>query len=236
MEEPLNLTIKKKPVAVVAPTSVHPTNNNHPDVPSIETSKYDDHPQDLSLRKRNNDGFTNNNLKEDALYKRVNETKDNYSKKCFMDSIREQELKSNIMNTVYKGNNLYDGYDSKNLTASENIYSMINYLAEHKFLAAWYMNSVLGGNFPFASNPFQQGIPPNHPNNNSILNNLLDKKVTNEEKPVLTFDTLIKNKVTSDNVYDSPGNDFYTSSTRYLHPKQIPFLLFHHNFHINVWY
>lgn len=226
-DEPLNLTIKKKPVAIVAPSSIVDTNQNLKTTnnnskgkndnnefsynSAFNSEKYDEFPQDLSLKKRNdlsielnkfdkqiynNEKLNSSNQEEKFLHKCVNEIKNNYNKKSFMDNVKEQELKTNIMNTVYKANDLYENFNNKNLVAPENIYSMINYLAEHKFLTAWYMNSMFTGNLTYSS--LQQ-----HSNNNSILNNLLDKKVPKDDRSALNLDTLIKNEMSKE-CYESP--------------------------------
>ncbi|KAK5642120.1 hypothetical protein RI129_008287 [Pyrocoelia pectoralis] len=234
-EEPLNLTIKKKPVAIVAPSSIIDTNqnfktinnNNHKiknddefTISAFDYEKYEDAPQDLSFKKQCNDISNNksselnkfdndyndklnntSNQEDNFLHKYVNEIKNNYNKKSFIDNIKEQELKSNIMNSVYKANDLYENLNNKNFAAPETIYSMINYLAEHKFLTAWYMNSMFAGNIPYPP-----GAVFSQSNNNSILNNLLEKKVTKDNRPSLGIDTLIKNEMSEPTVKntDSP--------------------------------
>ncbi|XP_031348932.1 protein pangolin, isoforms A/H/I/S isoform X8 [Photinus pyralis] len=234
-EEPLNLTIKKKPVAIVAPSSIVDSNqnlktinnnNNHKariddelTISAFDYDKYEDVPQDLSFKKQCNDISNNNksaenhkfgyndklnntsNQEDNFLHKYVNEIKNNYNKKSFIDNMKEQELKSNIMNSVYKANDIYENINNKNFAAPETIYSMINYLAEHKFLTAWYMNSMFAGNIPYPP-----GAVFSQTNNNSILNNLLEKKVTKDSRPSLGIDTLIKNEMSDTSVKnaDSP--------------------------------
>ncbi|XP_018331094.1 protein pangolin, isoforms A/H/I/S isoform X3 [Agrilus planipennis] len=240
-DEPLNLTVKKRPVAIVAPSSINDLNNylakhnnsnnninnNIKEKPEDVANKVEDEPQDLSLKKRNNDHPENcrdqnnfddlNSFRKKYFYASPNEggnndlnmkgeTKNSYNKNSFMEAMKERELKTNIMNSVYKSNNIYDYLNNRNLETPENIYSVINSLAEQKFLTAWYMSSMFsGGGFPYAGG----FVPPNFPNipdmlspnltnapgNNSILNNLLDKKVFKDEKPLLGIDKIIKNEV-----------------------------------------
>lgn len=238
-DEPLNLTIKKKPVAIVAPSSIVDTNQNFKTannnktkseydftISAFNSEKYDEAPQDLSLKKQRN--YYSNNLSkfdqdtyndklnssnEDEKYllqKCVNEIKNNYNKKSFMENIKEQELKTNIMNSVYKANDLYENFNNKNFVAPENIYSMINYLAEHKFLTAWYMNSMFAGNLGYPSTGVFQQHSGQQSNNNSILNNLLDKKVLKDDRTALNIDTLIKNEMTNES-YDASSKNGLTT-------------------------
>lgn len=220
-DEPLNLTIKKKPVAIVAPSSIIDINQKFKTVNNIKEINEDDCfndafnydkveecPQDLSLKKHNecsmNNNFSNNKFNDKLkapsqddgfiINKCVNEIKDNYNKKTFIDNVKEQEIKSNIMNSVYKAQDLYESFNNKNLVAPENIYSMINYLAERKFLTAWYMNSMFAGNL---ATPYHHQQQQQQPNNN-ILNNLLEKKTTKDDKSFLNIETLIKNEMSKE--------------------------------------
>ncbi|XP_017778501.1 PREDICTED: protein pangolin, isoforms A/H/I/S isoform X7 [Nicrophorus vespilloides] len=207
MDEPLNLTIKKRPVAIVAPSSVvdfyqntivHKTVNRD----KAPTDKPEDIPQDLSLKhlksefdeptptdKQNNNKFNNHEELRKYLSKDEVVKNNSYNKNSFTENIHD--LKTNIFKDIYKMNDFYE----KNLASPDNIYSMINHLAEHKFLTAWYMNSVLNMNLPYLNlNKQPSSFDVNSTNsaaNNSILNNLLNKKPSTD----VNFDTLIKNEM-----------------------------------------
>lgn len=246
MEEPLNLTIRKKPVAIVAPSAVldtneniKPTNNNNSINNNNNTNnnnktnsdkQCEDGPEDLSVKKPqeeeekkqpppynkqtnkdsnlNNNEFNflqyNNEELRNYLFKSVGETRNIYNKNTFEETIKEHDLKSNIFKDVYKITDFYETLTNKNLAAPKNIYSVINHLAEHKFLTAWYMNSVLS--MPYLNlNPKSFAQNTNSPAKNSILNNLLDKKTSADYKTTLNFDTLIKNEMHAEN-YTKNGN------------------------------
>lgn len=227
-EEPLNLTIRKKPIAIVAPAIIDTNqnvklinqNNNKP-ISSSESKSYEDGPEDLSVRKiedvddnssvkdelyeKNtnlNKEYNNNNNNNDDIqkYLRKNfDARNYYNKNSFEEHVKDYDLKSNIFKDVYKITDFYETLTNRNLTTPENIYTVINHLAEHKFLTAWYMNSVLS--MPYMNlngKNFMQNHPTNSPTKNSILNNLLDKKPSGEYKTALNFDTLIKNEMRKD--------------------------------------
>lgn len=186
-DEPLNLTIKKRPVAVVAPSAVILDANQNVKVSNIrrvsgKSNLQAESPEDLSVRKDLNDYISNgNDALRQYLFKNVSGDDKNFEKNNFL---KESELKANIFRDFYKMNEFYD----KNL-ATDNIYSMINQLAERKFLAAWYMNSVLGMPYSETKNA------TNSPTKNSILNNLLDQKPIADFKNSVNFDTLIRNEM-----------------------------------------
>ncbi|XP_065161345.1 protein pangolin isoform X5 [Atheta coriaria] len=239
MDEPLNLSIRKKPVAIVAPSSIVDGNGNIK--PTVYHNKLGEHaaktedaPEDLSVKKTNmmngkssppQDCDKPDNLSSDSkkdvngplppwqyanedlrkyLSKSVSEqVKNNYNKNSFAESVmaKDKDLTTNIFKDVYKNNDSYE----KNLSSNDNIYSMINHLAEHKFLTAWYMNSVLNMNLPYfnLNNYDAAAAAANNGSvsaNNGILNNLLNKKIENEVKIPSHLDTLIKNEMRVNNV------------------------------------
>lgn len=238
MDEPLNLSIRKKPVAIVAPSSIVDGNGNIK--PTVYHNKLGEHaaktedaPEDLSVKKTNmmngkssppQDCDKPDNLSSDSkkdvngplppwqyanedlrkyLSKSVSEqVKNNYNKNSFAESVmaKDKDLTTNIFKDVYKNNDSYE----KNLSSNDNIYSMINHLAEHKFLTAWYMNSVLHMNLPYFNlNNYDAAAAANNGSvsaNNGILNNLLNKKIENEVKIPSHLDTLIKNEMRVNNV------------------------------------
>lgn len=228
LEEPLNLTIRKKPIAIVAPSAitmdanqnVKAINHNINKIINDSVKFYDDAPEDLSIRKHEetetnflyekntnlnlHNECNNNNNNEDLqkyLLKNLQEAgRNSYNKNSFEETVKEYDLKSNIFKDVYKISDFYETLANRNLTTPENIYSVINHLAEHKFLTAWYMNSVLSMPYMGLSpKGFAPNQPVNSPTKNSILNNLLDKKPSPDFKPALNFDTIIKNEMRNDN-------------------------------------
>lgn len=225
-EQPLNLTIKKKPIAIVAPSAVIDASNQNANKTMNQNKflneiKYcEETPEDLSVRKKDEeeDDFlyekninkefilnnelhnnNNNNTHEDIeKYLMKNETRNSYNKNSFEETVKEYDLKSNIFKDVYKISDFYETLANRNLATPENIYSVINHLAEHKFLTAWYMNSVLS--MPYMNLNGKNFLPAtNSPSKNSILNNLLDKKPSGDyNKTALNFDTIIKNEMRKD--------------------------------------
>lgn len=186
-EEPLNLTIKKMPIAIVAPFSVvePKINNNDPikneELPqdlSMKLSKNNDQCLDLSKTKETNLEKSNLNHNEQLrkyLFKNQDETRNHYNKNTY----NEQD------------NKILDLY--KNL-GSDSVYSFINNLTDRKLLSAWYMNTVLGQQNPYL------GMPPakTESSENRILNNLLDKKSYPTYKFPTNFDALIVNEMRSE--------------------------------------
>ncbi|XP_044270978.1 protein pangolin, isoforms A/H/I/S isoform X4 [Tribolium madens] len=182
--KPLNLTIKKMPIAIVAPfTIVEPKLNNDlvkneelPQDLSLKLSKNNDQCLDLSKTKETNLEKSNLNHNEQLrkyLCKNQDETRNHYTKNTY----NEQD------------NKLMDLY--KNL-GSDSVYSFINNLTDRKLLSAWYMNTVLGHQNPYL------GLPKTDSSDNRILNNLLDKKSYPTYKFPTNFDALIVNEMRSE--------------------------------------
>ncbi|KYB28556.1 Protein pangolin, isoforms A/H/I/S-like Protein [Tribolium castaneum] len=179
-EEPLNLTIKKMPIAIVAPfTIVEPKLNKHEDLPqdlSMKLSKNNDQCLDLSKTKETNLEKSNLNHNEQLrkyLCKNEDETKNHYSKNTYNE----------------QGNKLADLYKS---LGPDSVYSFINNLTDRKLLSAWYMNTVLGHQNPYLA------LPKTDSSDNRILNNLLDKKPYSTYKFPTNFDALIVNEMRSE--------------------------------------
>lgn len=182
-EEPLNLTVKKMPIAIVAPFSFVDSNQNV----KIETSnvednekdnndvkKDDDLPQDLSLNNKNNDFNVDwnknnklnvNNTEQLRNYLCKNETQNFYDKNTFNES-------SNSKN--YQYNNVYSFFDNLN----------------NKIPLWYFFNNETNDTFHSSS---QYNNKPME--SNSILNNLLDKKPQNASEFPTNFGSLIKNEM-----------------------------------------
>jgi hypothetical protein len=192
-DEPLNLTIKKMPIAIVAPfTIVEPKLNNTETKP--EAAKRDDLPEDLSVKlSKNGDQCLDlSKTKETNLEKsnlNHNEQLRNYLCKN-QDEIRNHYNK-NTFNE--QDNKILDLY--KNIGA-DSVYSFINNLADRKLLSAWYMNSVLSQTNPYLSMTRAKSDAAS--DNNRILNNLLEKKPYPTYKFPTNFDALIVNEMRSD--------------------------------------
>lgn len=222
--EPLNLTIKKKPVAVVAPSAIL-TNNYSNDATSNNKYEYSN-PEDLSVKNIFNNNnecldltvvskYNKNCIKETNNFpheqlKNFLEKDPNsvYEKNIFneekrlFDHLKGQDTKpSNIFKEAYKmSESLYE----KQMTTTEGLYSVINSLAEQKFLTALYMNSLLAQNLPYGfginySNTelLEQNLRNNQ---NNVLNNLMDRqKLTSQlfrdGDKSLNIETVIKNEV-----------------------------------------
>ena len=169
-DEPLNLTIKKMPIAIVAPfTIVEPKANNAPEDLSTKPPKGD---QGLDLTKTKDTNLEANLSHNEQLRK--------YLCKTQSDSDYHR-------NTFTERDKLLDLY--KNLP-NDSIYSFINNLTDHKLLNAWYMNAVLAQQNPYLNPRKNEAI-----DNNRILNNLLDKKPYSSYKFPTNFDALIVNEM-----------------------------------------
>lgn len=193
IDEPLNLTVKKMPVAIVAPFSFVDNNqniksetnknetlseeDNIKDSDSDNNKKDDDLdlPEDLSLNNKNND-FINfdwnknnklnvNNTQQLRNYLFKNETQNLYDKNTFNETMNSK---------CYQYSNIYSLFDNLN-----------------NKIPFWYF---------FNSDNNQTFNSPNQFNNktldsNSILNNLLDKKPQNAGEFPTDFGSLIKNEM-----------------------------------------
>ncbi|XP_044767109.1 protein pop-1 isoform X5 [Coccinella septempunctata] len=218
MDEPLNLTVKKMPIAIVAPFTVIDSKNNKKAVVNNEENpnKNEDIPEDLSLKNRKceKDYFgcsykkkVNANHQYDHLdeaeqlrhFLNREESRNRFNKNTF----REQEV---IFNDV---NKLCD-FGTKNLTTTPDYMEYADRFYEHKFLAAWYINSMIESQRNSYFNFLQQQQQTmsmrapsapfdvdknNKPENNRILNNLLEKKSNPNYKFPVNFDALIKNEM-----------------------------------------
>ncbi|XP_045465005.1 protein pangolin, isoforms A/H/I/S isoform X7 [Harmonia axyridis] len=196
MDEPLNLTVKKMPIAIVAPFTVIDNKNNKKPTAEIRANKNEDVPEDLSLRdKYEKDYFANYpnlNIQHDHQEGRNRFNKNTY---------REQELILNDMNKLCD-------FGTKNFAATSEYMEYADRLYEHKFLAAWYINSMIENQRNTYFNFMQQQQAAaarapyafdksNKPENNRILNNLLEKKSNHSCKFPVNFDALIKNEMAS---------------------------------------
>lgn len=204
-EEPLNLTLKKMPIAIVAPFSVidpksnnnnNSNNNNESHVSDLNKCD-EDLPEDLSLKskstsdqgldltknsKRLEKSNLNRNLQLCSYFCKNEETRSLYDRNTFNDN-------------SYNDNKLvYENSPSE--TERDNLYSFLNSL-DNKFLSMWYMNSILSQQNPYLNltDPTYRAKPDTSPRSNKILNNLLDKKPYASYKFPMDFDALIKNEM-----------------------------------------
>lgn len=187
-EEPLNLTVKKMPVAIVAPFSFVDNNQNI----KIETNKNEtttendndkdndnkkdeDLPQDLSLNNKNNKDFNVewnknnklnvNNTEQLRNYLCKNETQNFYDKNTFNEAMNSK---------CYQYNNIYSFFDNLN----------------NKIPFWYFFNNERSQTFN-SSNQYNNKTLES----NSILNNLLDKKPQNASEFPTDFSSLIKNEM-----------------------------------------
>lgn len=247
-DEPLNLTLKKMPIAIVAPFSIIDANQNHKINNNNNNNNYevktdlhqslnkcDDLPEDLTIndgqfviKNKNNDqcldlSKTNNKDKDKLkfvdhneqlrkyLCKNRDDIRNDYNNK---NTFNEQDLK--LLNDYQKINDLYSNLTtaSKNLSGTDTISSFINNLTDNKFLATWYLNSVLNQHNPYlnfsratsqsSSSTFNNDKNDNNTSqcssSNRILNNLLDKKAYNTYKFPTNYNALIKNEMRNDKI------------------------------------
>ncbi|XP_072399424.1 uncharacterized protein [Diabrotica undecimpunctata] len=177
-EEPLNLTLKKMPIAIVAPFSVVENkiiNNNETD--SLNLNKCEELPEDLSLKKNN----------EECL--------DLTKNKNHCEQLRKYLCKNEQTRNSYEKNTFNDYYNNK-LAPRDNPQNIF----DNNFLSMWYVNSFLNQQNPYFNTSPQayQPKPNTNPASNKILNNLLDKKTYSSYKFPSSFDSLIKNEMQSD--------------------------------------
>lgn len=190
-EEPLNLTVKKMPVAIVAPFSFVDSNQNIKiDANKNDTLSEDDNikanenkkeedldlPQDLSLNNKNND-FNVEWSKSNKLNANNTEQLRNYLCKSETQNLYDKNTFNEAMNSkCYQYNNIYSLFDNLN-----------------NKIPFWY----------FFNNERNQTFNSSHHNqfnnktleSNSILNNLLDKKPQNASEFPTDFGSLIKNEM-----------------------------------------
>lgn len=214
LNEPLNLSVKKtKPIAVVAPIAPVENKNNN------EQKNLFDLPQDLSIKidkdKINNNyecldlttpSKFNKNEKHNFLKDDLNQQLKNYIEKSdFNNSVNNEKNIFNESSNDPKESlkNTYEKFYSSFSNSPEELSSVINSLAEQKFLTALYMNQILAQNLNFNYGlGYGSNLDSNILNNQStpLLNNYFDK-----EKPASsklfnkndnkTIDSLIKNEV-----------------------------------------
>lgn len=187
-EEPLNLTVKKMPVAIVAPFSFVDNNQNNKietnkNEPSSEgnndkdndNKKEEDLPQDLSLNNKNND-FNVEWNKNNKL--NVNNT----------EQLRNYLCKNERQN-LYDKNTFNEAMNCKSYQYN-NIYSLLDNL-NNKVPFWYFFNNERSQTF----NSSDQDNNNKTFESNSILNNLLDKKPQNPSEFPTDFGSLIKNEM-----------------------------------------
>ncbi|KAH1010196.1 hypothetical protein HUJ05_004528 [Dendroctonus ponderosae] len=213
-DEPLNLTMKKMPIAIVAPFSRSDTsvdklvpehndnnNNNSNNDAGDQLSKCsNDFPQDLSLKNKKQEQQCLDLTKNTNLSKNLNPSEQlrNYLLKG-EESRNNTEYNRNVYSPTQKEPNT----ESVKEKQSPDLCSFMSCL-DNKFLTAWYMNSLM--NHSQQSNPYLN--MPQRPNSmspfdaksnssssNRILNNLLEKKPYKTYTFPSGFDALIKNEM-----------------------------------------
>lgn len=191
-EEPLNLTVKKMPVAIVAPFSFVDNNQNiKTETNKNDTSSFEDNnnkdndnkkdddldlPEDLSLNNKNNDfnfewnknnKLNVNNTQQLRNYLCKNETQNLYDKNTFNETMNSK---------CYQYNNIYSLFDNLN----------------NKIPFWYFFNSDSSqSTFDSSSSQFNNKTL----DSNSILNNLLDKKPHKASEFPTDFGSLIKNEM-----------------------------------------
>ncbi|ENN79001.1 hypothetical protein YQE_04552, partial [Dendroctonus ponderosae] len=184
-DEPLNLTMKKMPIAIVAPFSRSDTSVDKLDL-SLKNKKQEQ--QCLDLTKNTN------------LSKNLNPSEQlrNYLLKG-EESRNNTEYNRNVYSPTQKEPNT----ESVKEKQSPDLCSFMSCL-DNKFLTAWYMNSLM--NHSQQSNPYlnipqrPNSMSPfdaksNSSSSNRILNNLLEKKPYKTYTFPSGFDALIKNEM-----------------------------------------
>ncbi|XP_050304256.1 uncharacterized protein LOC126741818 [Anthonomus grandis grandis] len=201
-DEPLNLTVKKMPIAIVAPFSrTEPVtteklseNNNETKIDNLNKNLAE-FPQDLSLKNKKK------SFVEDQC---LDLTKNMIMNNKNVSPSPSEELRNYLMKNEESMNcynrNVYspsqsDSSSSKD-KASPDIYSFMNTL-DNKLLTAWYMNSIMAQPHQFVGQPKPafDSSKPNSPSSNRILNNLLEKKPYTTYSFPSGFDALIKNEM-----------------------------------------
>lgn len=207
-DEPLNLTVRKMPIAIVAPFSRsepstdkihHENNNNNED----SESPGKDCPQDLSLKGHNPEPQCLDLTKNTNLNKNLNPR----------EQLRNYLLKGEEATTNNSLNNRNVFKEDKQIP---DLYSIMNSL-DNKFLTAWYVNSLIQNQSqqqpanPYLNIPRRpssvssfESAKSNSPSSNRILNNLLEKKPYTTYSFPNGFDALIKNEVQEDDVPEKP--------------------------------
>ncbi|XP_074035072.1 transcription factor pangolin isoform X5 [Leptinotarsa decemlineata] len=180
-DEPLNLTLKKMPVAIVAPFSIIDNNQNIKWTNFNETNTVnpiinEDLPEDLSLKKNTDQGLD--------LTKNTNHT----------EQLRKYLCKNEETRRSYDKNTFNDSINSK--LPEENSQFFFNNL-NNKLLSMWYLNSIsiMNKDNPYLTTSTSRTKSNCSPSSNKILNNLLDKKCYSSCKFPTGFDALIKNEM-----------------------------------------
>lgn len=229
-DEPLNLTLKKMPIAIVAPFSIvdanqnikmnnnnnnnNINNNNETSVSNINKNS-DELPEDLSTKNKNN-------VSDQGLDLSKNSKDKNLENNVHNETIRNYLLKNDVSRNSYNKNTfnpdesflndytkLCDFYE--NLTqktySTDNFYSFLNNLTDNKFLSMWYMNTILQQQNPFlnlttplTTTTYDTTKTSIPSDSNGILNNLLDKKPYKTYKFPSGFDALIKNEMQTEKI------------------------------------
>lgn len=225
--EPLNLTVKKqKPIAVVAPSAIvdnnrikneqknfdvpedlslkykDKINNNYDCLDLSVVSKYDKNEHNFIKENNELNAKLKNYIEKDDFTTSASNEKNIFNEGTILyDNLKGQESKD-IFKDAYKINdNIYD-LASK----PDGIYSMINTLAEQKFLTALYMNSILAHNFSYGFGyPTNGFLEQNLLNNQSVLlNNYVDKQKTEASKffkygdKFSNLETVINNEINTE--------------------------------------
>lgn len=189
MDEPLNLTVKKMPVAIVAPFTFADSNHkNKKEDNKIETlSNKDDIGKSIHYKNDDDDP----DLPQDLSLNNKNNTERNKNYNLNVDNteqLRKYLCKSDIKN-LYDKNTYNETMNSKSYQCN-NFHSLLDNL--NNKIPFWYF---------FNNNETSQGYDSsNHYSNktlesNSILNNLLDKKPQNHSDFPTDFSLLIKNEM-----------------------------------------
>lgn len=216
-DEPLNLTLKKMPIAIVAPFSIvdanqniKMNNNNITNEGSVSNNNNnvnktsDELPEDLSTKSKNssdqgldlskNSNHVNNETIRSYLLKDDDVARNSYNKNTFNPD-------DSFLNDYSKLCDFYENLTQKTYS-TDNFYSFLNNLTDNKFLSMWYMNTILQQQNPFLNlttpltttsyDTTKTTIPTD---SKGILNNLLDKKPYKTYKFPSGFDALIKNEM-----------------------------------------
>lgn len=136
--EPLNLSIKKRPIAVVAPSSVATSSENQTDTMLLEKPRihrpFEVSDDDSNSKPSPQPTTSSTDLTDEVICLDLSKKEEN--------RVTDNNLTGNEKLMEYFAPFLQENQDGV-LSNPESIYSMINHLAEQKLIQALYMNTLI---------------------------------------------------------------------------------------------